>query len=522
MNVNNINIRPKTDIYSFFKRLPYKFEQVIYEFIDNSIDSFYKHREELKKSDKDFKLKINLIWDPQNDKIIIEDNAFGMDYENFQRAFILNVPPKDSSYKSEFGLGLKTAACWLGKRYTVTSTQLGKVDKLSAMLDNETLKITKADELEVNKVKVEVKEHYSKIIVEGLNRPINDSAWSGISKKITDTYCFDIEKFPIEIRKAKKVLNGGKSAFEMDKRYDSLEEVKPLKTIGELKVLCEEDKKWESDFKDQITLNGEEIYFSGCLILFERMKQKEAGTYIYRRGRLIKHYKPEKIFGQEGTPISKRLKMMILINEVPVTFDKSNISISHEEEEKFHELLLEIAKGKNEKKLNFKKKGDGYRQKKTEKLNSLEKSDEGEKNMIEKNDQESRINSEDEHEEFKEENSKLESTKKTLRDKKNENLYFPKIVCREDNSISSWIEIYKLETEDISIEINRDLFIENYGFLKDEKIWIFFKELVKSFFKSLLLLKIDNAFLYLNSELVKNLATSLNEELIKKNFVNEK
>jgi hypothetical protein len=35
-----INIRPNTDIYNFFKRLPYTFEQVFYELIDNSIDSF--------------------------------------------------------------------------------------------------------------------------------------------------------------------------------------------------------------------------------------------------------------------------------------------------------------------------------------------------------------------------------------------------------------------------------------------------------------------------------------------------
>ncbi|CAG8808833.1 11769_t:CDS:2, partial [Racocetra persica] len=56
---NVINIRPNTDIYNFFKRLPYTFEQAL------------KDAEE----GKGFKLKINIIWDPVKDQIIVEDNA---------------------------------------------------------------------------------------------------------------------------------------------------------------------------------------------------------------------------------------------------------------------------------------------------------------------------------------------------------------------------------------------------------------------------------------------------------------
>src|SRR5947208_1692126 len=99
INNNVINIRPNTDIYNFFKRLPYTFEQVFYELIDNSIDSFWKNSEALKSVEKDYKLKINIIWDPVDDQVIVEDNAFGMNWESFQRAFILNIPPRDTSYK---------------------------------------------------------------------------------------------------------------------------------------------------------------------------------------------------------------------------------------------------------------------------------------------------------------------------------------------------------------------------------------------------------------------------------------
>lgn len=45
-----------------------------------------------------------------------------MDFNDFQRAIVLDSPPKRTT-RSEFGMGLKTAACWFGKKWSVTDNR---------------------------------------------------------------------------------------------------------------------------------------------------------------------------------------------------------------------------------------------------------------------------------------------------------------------------------------------------------------------------------------------------------------
>ena len=57
---------------------------------------------------------------------MIRDDAAGIHAADYQRAFRPAEPPPDSEGLSEFGMGMKSAACWLGKRFTVRSTALGE------------------------------------------------------------------------------------------------------------------------------------------------------------------------------------------------------------------------------------------------------------------------------------------------------------------------------------------------------------------------------------------------------------
>ncbi len=53
-------------------------------------------------------VEIDYVEDPSvGDELIIKDNAFGMDYKDFQRAIILDRPPANTKGRNEFGMGLK-------------------------------------------------------------------------------------------------------------------------------------------------------------------------------------------------------------------------------------------------------------------------------------------------------------------------------------------------------------------------------------------------------------------------------
>ena len=76
-----INIRPTSGVYATYRRLSYQPWTAIAEFVDNSTQSFYDHKEELMQA-KYFKgliIDIEYKEDRINgDSLTILDNAYGM------------------------------------------------------------------------------------------------------------------------------------------------------------------------------------------------------------------------------------------------------------------------------------------------------------------------------------------------------------------------------------------------------------------------------------------------------------
>lgn len=102
-----INIRPTSGVYATYKRLSYQPWTAIAEFVDNSTQSFYDHKTELMaiKYAKGLRITINYIEDAVNgDRLEIVDDAFGMEWHDFQRAVILDRPPQNTNGRNEFGI----------------------------------------------------------------------------------------------------------------------------------------------------------------------------------------------------------------------------------------------------------------------------------------------------------------------------------------------------------------------------------------------------------------------------------
>ena len=135
---------------------------------DSTQKSFFDHKNELmsQKYAKGLRVTIDYIEDKDNgDSIEIYDDAYGMEWPDFQRAVVLDRPPQKTTGRNEFGMGLKTAACWFGSIWSVESTQLGSRNKYYTEINIDDLGKYKTEEIDVREEIVSTKEHYTKIVI---------------------------------------------------------------------------------------------------------------------------------------------------------------------------------------------------------------------------------------------------------------------------------------------------------------------------------------------------------------------
>jgi len=321
--------------------LSYQPWNAIAEFVDNSTQNFYDHKSELssaykKEGRRKFIIQIN--YDSENNKLEILDNANGMDFAELERAVILNRPPADTSGRCEFGMGLKTAACWFGRKWTITTKRLGAEAKYSITVDVEEMSRQSNEILSVQSSKTNLSEHFTKITIEGLYKPIQGRTASRIKEQLSSIYRRDLAMGQIEIW-----WNATKLSFPDP---PILEEIHPDKNITTWKKLIAFKVPWESEHQV--------LSVRGWIALRMPGSQKDAGFVLLRRERVIiggpdSGYKPEEIFGQGNTFRSQRLIGELELDDWPVTQAKDAFDWSGGLEDKFIEILKEKSKDYMEK-----------------------------------------------------------------------------------------------------------------------------------------------------------------------------
>lgn len=325
-----INIRPETDVYSTYKRLSYQHWSALAEFVDNSTQSFYDHQEELlaTKYYKNLSIDIDYVEDPINgDYITIRDDAYGMEWSDFVRAINLHRPPQNTSGRNEFGMGLKTAACWYGTWWSVESTRLGSTKKYRAVIDVDILEKYKSEEIDVEEETVSPKEHYTLITIKRLNQRITGARTKGkIKDLLSSTYREDIRTGLIDI-----TFRGDHLQF---KEVTPYEETRNGVTTT-----------WKKDIEFSVKHDNNDLTVKGFIAIRLPGSLKDAGFTLIRRGRVIiggseKNYRPYEIFGDTNSFVYQRLYGELHMDNWPVTqakdaFDWNNSGL----EEQFIEQL---------------------------------------------------------------------------------------------------------------------------------------------------------------------------------------
>lgn len=327
----DINIRPTVGVYATYQRLSYKPWFAVAEFVDNSTQSYFKNREELinqyiKEGGK--KLQIHINYDSVEKTLEILDNAYGMEIEDFTRALVLDSPPSDKSGRSEFGMGLKTAACWFGKKWTVKTTRLGSDRCLIATIDVDELAKTHHDNLQYKILGADPDEHYTIIRIEDIQQPIRGRTATRIKEQLSSIYREDIRTGEIEI-----FWNGEPLEFE-DPPF--LEEQKEDGTV--------EIWKKEVFFLVPWERKGCELPVKGWVGIRNPGKARDAGFVLLRRGRVIiggpeQGYKPHEIFGNPNQAPSQRLIGELHMDDWPVTQAKDGFDWNDGLEDAFIDAL---------------------------------------------------------------------------------------------------------------------------------------------------------------------------------------
>lgn len=308
-----INIHPPIGILATFERYHYEHPAfAIAEFVDNSIQSFLDYREEIEKVHGDkARLKVEIEIDSSNDgRLIVRDNAAGINEENYPRAFRSAVRPPDTSGLSEFGLGMKSAAIWFTRTWMVRTTALGEPVEKTVRFDVDKIVADDLEELPFESRPVKPSTHFTEIILSNLNDPPQEEVIEKIHDHLASIYRVFIREGSLELRFNGQVLS-----------------------YSEPKILCvpfykrpsEEPLLWRKDIDLDL---GTGLRLRGFAALRETIAPAEKiGFSMFRRKRLIegsvdRYYNPAYIFGQSNATLARSLFGELHLEGVNVTHSK--------------------------------------------------------------------------------------------------------------------------------------------------------------------------------------------------------
>ena len=319
----NVNIRPGPSILSVLKHLNYKPWFALAEFVDNSLQSFLSNQAQLQDAvGGACRLDVEIVLDSAAPgRIIIRDNAAGISARDFPRAFRAAMIPSDVSGLSEFGMGMKSAACWLAGRWHVRTKSLGERVERTVEFDVAQIVRDELEELRIEEVAAASDTHFTEVILDNLNHiPIGRTV-----RKIKE-HLADIYRVFVRAGTLKLTFDGEPLVYREPNILTASYERDPK---GELKY-------WKKDI--HFELGGGQIV-TGFAALRDPGSFAHSGFSLFRRNRLIQGS------GEEGyrPPLISGNRHLRLFGELHLEgFDVSHTKDGFrwdDNEEPFFELL---------------------------------------------------------------------------------------------------------------------------------------------------------------------------------------
>lgn len=327
--LTRVNIRPGVGILSVLRHLNYKPWFAMAEFVDNSLQSYTGNRDAPRRLHGDgFRLKVEIELDRSDElRIKIRDNATGIASSEYARAFRPAELPPETTGLAEFGMGMKSAACWFAPRWKVRTSALGEPVERTISFDIARIVRDDIEELDVVESPAVADSHFTEITLLDPYNKLQTRTCGKIKEHLASIYRIFLREGVLDLW-----FDGDKLSYDTPPTL-----VQPyFKTPGE------PPRRWYREFDFDF---GGGLRAFGFAALREVASTATAGFALFRRNRLIEGsgdepYRPEYIFGSGNSYRKQRLFGEIHLEGFEVSHTKDGFKWE-DHEQPFLELLRE-------------------------------------------------------------------------------------------------------------------------------------------------------------------------------------
>jgi hypothetical protein len=329
MAIRSIDIRPGVSVLSVLRHLNYKPWFALAEFVDNAIQSFSANRDALiALHGEDYKLIVRIDLDSTAPaRLSIRDNAGGISAQDYPRAFRPAAIPPDRTGLSEFGMGMKSAACWFAPKWRVRTSAIGELVERTVRFDIDKIVNDDLQELEISEAPAAIDSHFTEIVLEDLHHPPLGRTIGKIKEHLAEIY--------------RVFLREG--SLELYFRGELLSDFQPEVLLAPPhREPASEPKLWRKEIAFDF---GQGMSVHGFAALREPASTTHAGFSLFRRKRLIEgsadeKYRPQLIFGNPNSYRYQRLFGELHLEGFNVSHTKDGFQWD-ENEQSFLQLLKE-------------------------------------------------------------------------------------------------------------------------------------------------------------------------------------
>lgn len=321
-----MNIAPGVSVLGILKHLNYKPWYALAEFVDNAIQS-QKTIVGVDGTLHDV-LRVDVDVDTSfPPRISIRDNAGGIPLVDFPRAFRPAIVPPDRSGLAEFGMGMKSAACWFAPKWEVRTTTFGDPVVRTVHFDIANIVADDITELSITEQPISEDAHFTEVtLIDLFNVPVGRTLGK-IKEHLTDIYRAYVREGFLDIRFRGEPLVYAEPAV-LEAPYFKTPDAKPV--------------IWKKDIEFDLG-SGQRV--SGFAAIRAEGSTSRAGFSLFRRGRVIEGsgdegYRPQFIFGATNGYRYQRLFGELHLDGFDVSHTKDGFRWD-ENELPFLELLKE-------------------------------------------------------------------------------------------------------------------------------------------------------------------------------------
>jgi hypothetical protein len=311
--IEKVSIALQLNVYKTFRALNNTVALALSEYVDNSVQSYFDNKDIILKINPHYVFTISIDVDQTASQIIIKDNAAGINYNNYLRAFEPANIPLDNSKLNEFGMGMKTASIWLADRWTVRTKAVNESVERFTEFDLPKITTEKKEELIVVETPMDETLHYTEIILSGLshNAP-SPYQMDKVRRHLSSIYRVFLRKEEIEI-----IVNG---EYLQAPKFEILNV-----------PFFNDENGNEILWKKEIDFQIDKYRAKGFIAILKSIQNNANGLVLLRRGRVIvggdeDRFFPASLFGSAGNFRYKRLFGELELEGFDVTFNKNGFT----------------------------------------------------------------------------------------------------------------------------------------------------------------------------------------------------